>query len=215
MVSRKKQLRKKQWEEIDLTNFKLLPSAKPPFFHGSTVRKATQYLWNKKLRPTVLEQQENKCCICNWIPKNASELRRLHLHEIEIYDFENKVCHLIEIKLICRECHSFQHIGRTQSVLNKKQWEDLMQHFIKVNNCSPDVDFDLVLAKSLQSEGYFEAQRKLTSGMTIEERMKLAKEPVRFTINPGIPLAEELKMHLMKRELLYDGSDMKEDKEND
>jgi len=37
--------------------------------------------------------------------------------------------------------------------------------------------------------------------------MELAKKTVRFTINTEIPLAEELKMHLMKRELLYAGSD--------
>lgn len=45
-------------EEWDLTNFKLLPSAKPPMFHGNTVRKTvTDHLWRKKLRPAVLEQQ--------------------------------------------------------------------------------------------------------------------------------------------------------------
>ncbi|MBH0158678.1 hypothetical protein IHV10_20045 [Fictibacillus sp. 5RED26] len=215
MVSRKKQLRKKQWEELDLAKFKLLPSAKPPFFHGSTVRKAAQYFWNKKLRPAVLEQQENKCSICGWVPGKEEDIKRLHLHELENYDFQNKVCQLIEIKLICRDCHSLQHIGRTKSVLSKEQWENLMEHFIKVNGCSPDIDFDLVLAKSIKSEGHFEAQRKMTFEMTLEERMKLAKKTVRFTINPEIPLAEELKMHLMKRELLYAGSDMKEDKEND
>lgn len=64
---------------------------------------------------------------------------------------------------------------------------------LKVNKCSPDVDFDLVLAKSIQSEGHFEVQWKLTFGMTLEERMKLAKKPVRFTINPEISLAEEIK----------------------
>jgi len=206
MVSRKKQLRKKQWEELDLAKFKLLPSAKPPFFHGSTVRKAAQYFWNNKLRPAVLEQQENKCSICGWLPDKEENIKRLHLHESENYDFQNKVCHLIEVKLICRDCHSLQHIGRTNSVLSKEQWENLMQHFINVNGCSPDVDFDLVLAKSIQSEGHFEAQRKMTSGMTLEERMKLAKKPVRFTINPGIPLAEELKVQLSKRELLYEGN---------
>jgi hypothetical protein len=211
MLSRKKEFGE-QIKKIDLSGFKLLPSAKPPFFHGSTVRRNSQYLWSKKIRPAVLEQHEKKCSICGWIPENDTELKNLHLHEIESYDFENKVCHLIGIELICMKCHSLQHIGRTKSVLTKEQWEELMQHFVKVNGCSPETDFDLILAKALKREGKFQAQSKMSFGMKLEDILKSAEKPVRFTINPQIPFAEELEAHLMKKGLLYKGEDKKVDK---
>jgi hypothetical protein len=109
--------RKKKIEGLDITGFKLFPSAKPPLFHGSTVRRAvTDNLWRKKVRPVVLEQQGKKCTVCGWTPENDKGMRHLHLHEIEEYDSVNKVCHLIGIQLICRKCHSFQHIIRTELV---------------------------------------------------------------------------------------------------
>lgn len=195
--------RKKKLEELNLTGFKLLPSAKPPLFHGSTVRKTvSDTLWRKKIRPVVLEQQGKKCTVCGWTPENDMEMKRLHLHEIEDYDFANKVCHLIDIQLICEKCHSFQHIIRTKSVLTKEHWEDLMQHFVKVNGCSPEIrnDFDLVIAKALQAEQGYRDRLDISS---LRELAELAKRPVRFTINPHIPFAEELISQIKKKELLY------------
>ncbi|MEK4027019.1 MULTISPECIES: hypothetical protein [Bacillaceae] len=186
-------------EEWDLTNFKLLPSAKPPMFHGNTVRKTvTDHLWRKKLRPAVLEQQGKKCSICGWVPAAGKEMRHLHLHEIEEYDFANKVCHLIDIQLICRKCHSFQHIMRTQLVSTQEQWDDLMQHFIEVNGCSPDIadHFDLIIARALQLEGWLRL-------LPLQETMGLTPNPVRYTIHPHLPFAEELTKQIEKKGLLY------------
>lgn len=186
-------------KKLSLTDFKLLPSAKPLLFHGKTVRKTvTDHLWRKKLRPVILEQQERKCSICEWTPEADIEMRHLHLHEIEKYDFTNKVCHLIDIQLICRKCHSFQHIIRTQLVSTEEQWKDLMQHFIKVNGCSAEIidDFDLIIGKALQLEEYKET-------LSLEELKELERKPVRFTISPHIPFAEELQKQVEKKGLLY------------
>ena len=185
--------------KLSLTDFKLLPSAKPLLFHGSTVRKTvTDHLWRKKLRPVILEQQGKKCSICEWAPETDTDMRHLHLHEIEEYDFVNKVCHLIDIQLICRKCHSFQHIIRTQLVSTEEQWKDLMQHFIKVNGCSSEVinDLDVIIAKALQLEEYKET-------FSLEELRELERKPVRFTISPHIPFAKELQKQVEKKGLLY------------
>lgn len=189
-------MRIKEW---DITNFKLLPSAKPPIFHGNTVRKTvTDHLWRKKLRPVILEQQGKKCSICGWVPALEKEMRHLHLHEIEKYDLANKVCHLIDIQLICRKCHSFQHIMRTQLVSTQEQWNDLMQHFIEVNGCSPQVadNFDLIIAKALQLEGWLGLHHS-------QETIELTQNPVRYTINPHLPFAEELIKQIERKGLLY------------
>ncbi|MCM3789124.1 hypothetical protein M3221_11980 [Domibacillus indicus] len=196
--------RKKKSEELDITGFKLLPSAKPPLFHGYTVRKTvSSYFWGKKLRPFILEQQGKKCAVCGWTPKHETEMKRLHLHEIEKYDFDNKVCHLIDIQLICWKCHSFQHIVRTKSVSTKEQWEDLMLHFIRVNGCPAEIvnQFDLVVTKALQQE---DNSGKPLEARSLEEIFKLAKKPAKFTIHPSIPFAEELKKQIEKKGLLYE-----------
>lgn len=199
-----KTIRKKKLEELDITDFKLLPSAKPPLFHGYTVRKTvSSYFWGKKLRPFMLDQQGKKCTVCGWTPEHETEMKRLHLHEIEEYDFDNKVCHLIDIQLICWKCHSFQHIVRTKSVSTKEQWEDLMLHFIRVNGCPAEIanEFDLVVTKALQQENNREKPLRTQS---LEEMFELAAKPARFTINPSIPFAEELKKQIETKGLLYE-----------
>lgn len=194
--------RKKKINELDLTGFKLLPTAKPPLFHGSTVRNNVKYLWTKKVRPAVLEQQGKLCAVCGWKPGSEEEIKNLHLHEVEQYDFENKVCHLVEIQVICQKCHAFQHIMRTKSHSTEEQWQELMMHFVKVNDCSPDItdDFDLVIAKSMQGEKekfFYERPSSL------DEMRKLAEKPVRFIINSQIILAEEIIKGIEKKGLLY------------
>ena len=78
------------------------------------------YLWQKKIRPVVMEQLHKTCSICGWQPTTKEEERKLHLHEMEEYDYEKMVCHLIDIQLICAKCHAIQHIMRAQSVLTMK-----------------------------------------------------------------------------------------------
>lgn len=191
---RQEQIMIKNWE---LTNFKLLPSAKPPLFHGHTVRKTVSaHFWRTKLRPFILEQQGKSCSICGWAPKEKAEMRHLHLHEVEKYDFAEKVCHLIDIQLICRKCHAFHHIIRTEMVSTEKQWDDLMQHFVQVNSCSPDIikEFHQVAAKILQVEGFHRTE---------PQPLRKLSRPVRYTVHSSLPFAEELEKQIRKKGLLY------------
>ncbi|MFD1357659.1 hypothetical protein ACFQ4X_07050 [Fictibacillus halophilus] len=197
----KTRTQQKKLDKLDLSQFKLLPSAKPPLFHGSTIRKTAQYLWTKKIRPAVLDQYARTCSVCGWVPENETEIKRLHLHEIEEYDFKNKVCHLRGIELICLKCHSFHHIVRTKAVSTKEQWEDLMQHFIKVNDCSPAIieDFEWIISQSLQQDSNLQSRGE----MSWDELRDLADKPVSFTISPDVPFAEELTKTIANKRLLY------------
>ncbi|WP_046181181.1 hypothetical protein [Domibacillus tundrae] len=68
-----------------------------------------------------------------------------------------------------------------------------MQHFIRVNSCSPEIinELDLVIKKALQQESNWGKPLKPYS---LEEIYELAENPARFTIHSSIPFAEELKM---------------------
>ncbi len=207
-----KNFKEKQMEEM-IDSFKLLPTAKPPLFHYHTVRgNVSAYLWQKKIRPVVLEQLHKTCSICGWQPTIKAEERKLHLHEIEEYDYEHMVCHLIDIQLICAKCHAIQHIMRTQSVLTVKQWDDLMQHFVTVNGCSSDVlnDWEFIVTKSMQRD------KNLMTMPTLAERKELTKKTRRYTVASHIPFAEEMTKQLSQKGLLHHESfaeEVIEDKE--
>ena len=195
----RKKSKEKQIEEM-LDGFRLLPTAKPPLFHFHTVRgNVSAYLWQKKLRPVVLEQLQRTCSICGWQPTIKEEERKLHLHEIEEYDYENMVCHLIDIQLICVKCHALQHIMRTQSVLTAEKWDDLMQHFITVNGCSSDVldDWELIVTKSMQRD------KNLMTMPPLAEQKELTKKARRYTVANHLPFAEEMTKQLSKKGLLH------------
>ncbi|MCP3764621.1 hypothetical protein NLX67_19965 [Domibacillus sp. A3M-37] len=70
-----------------------------------------------------------------------------------------------------------------------------MLHFIHVNGCPAEIvnEFDLVVTKALQQENIREKPLKTQS---LEEMFELAAKPARFTINPSLPFAEELKKQL-------------------
>ncbi|WP_050184107.1 hypothetical protein [Domibacillus robiginosus] len=192
-------IHQERMQELDLTAFKLLPSAKPPLFHGHTVRKTvSSYFWRKKLRPFILEQQGNKCTVCGWRPAEEADIKHLHLHEVERYDFDHKVCHLLSIQLICRKCHAFHHIIRTEMVSTEEQWADLMAHFIHVNGCSPHIikKFDWITAKALQLEAHALKEKE-------KEIARLAKQPVRYTVHPAIPFSGEMENQIRRKGLLY------------
>lgn len=188
-------------ESLILSELKLLPNAKPGLFHNHTVRSNVKsYLWSKKVRPAVLELKGKSCSICGWSPKNEQELKKLHLHEIEVYDFHNMVCHLKDIEIICVKCHAFHHIARTKSVVTKEQWNDLLNHFIKVNGCTPKIvkywaQFEMRVFE-LENDKNKEQNIDLPFG-------EFLNRTVRYTISSHIPFANEMMNRLEKLGLLY------------
>lgn len=203
--------REKRWKDaeeyvanLDLSKFKLLPSVKPSLFHGHTVRKNVKdYIWSRKVRPVVLERGGKTCSVCGWIPKSEEEIRNLHLHEVEEYDFHNRVCHLKEIELICAKCHAFHHIARTRSYSTKEQWEDLLNHFIQVNGCDPkiaDCWNEFLMSIRLHRLEDDKDRDYSKDSPSLQEQMK---KMVRYTVSPHIPFANEMMDKLEKQGLLY------------
>ncbi|MED3972280.1 hypothetical protein COM86_12590 [Priestia megaterium] len=177
----------------DFSNFKLKVDWKPAPFRGHSVkRNISQSLWSK-IRKQILEERECKCRICGYEPDEAN-LRYLEMHEIERYDEDNLICTLEGIDLICKRCHAFHHLGFTFSRTTKEQFDELIQHFIKVNDCTEE-DF----------RNHFKAVRdkKFQKVPNIAEMIKADKEKrtVKYCITVDIPYKENVILQLKKKEL--------------
>ncbi|MBR9655000.1 MULTISPECIES: hypothetical protein [Bacillus] len=173
----------------DFTHFKLLPDWKPVIFHGHTIRSVvTRTLWNK-IRQHILKTYNYTCCICDFNATSNEEFRKLHVHEVEEYDFENLVCHLKGLQLICATCHSFHHFQRTIRVLNKEQLIHLENHFMRVNNCEKGILHKCVLKKQEQLKNLNTYLLKHTT--------------VTFTVNKDVPFYDEILKQLIKKNILF------------
>lgn len=92
--------------------------------------------WDK-LRNFVYARFDNRCAICKNIGK-------LHCHEKWIYDDVNHVQELSGFVALCEMCHHIKHVGLAGIMASRGQldYEDLIIHFMKVNNCSRDIFFE-------------------------------------------------------------------------
>jgi hypothetical protein len=111
------------------------------------------------------------------------------------------VCHLKDIELICVKCHAFHHIARTKAEVTKVQWDDLLCHFVKVNGCIPEIvdhwtQFEMRV---------FRVENEKFDGKynEIPPSRDLINKPVRYTINPHLPFANEMMKKLAEQGLLY------------
>ena len=174
----------------EFDHFVLKIEVKPVAFHGKTVRvNIPQSLWIK-IRREVLVNQNYKCSICSFEPEE-NEMRKLHVHEIERYDFENGVCELESLNLICVKCHAFHHMRRTQLTSTKEQMEDLISHFLEVN------DFDRIDYDIYKLQVSSEIRNK-------KNRSELMPDQIKFKVTGEIPYKKEVIAHLKKRELYID-----------
>lgn len=168
----------------EYSNFPLKITAKPPAFHGKTVRQnVTQSLW-RKLREKTLIQYDSTCSICGF---NSEEKRKLHVHEVEEYDLENGICELLDLNLICVKCHAFQHMGRTKMVSTKEQMNDLIQHFTEVNMCDR-IDYDILYLQVANDHAKYRHD-------------VLTFDKVRYRITGDIPLKKEVIIQLKEKDL--------------
>ncbi len=198
----------KRWKEgkelvetFNLSEFKLLPNAKPGLFHNSTVRSNVKYIWQKKVRPAVLELKGKSCSICGWKPENEQDIKNLQLHEVEEYDFDNMVCHLKDIVVVCGKCHSFHHIARTKSVTNKEQWYDLLRHFVTVNGCTTDI---VKYWPQFESRVFrLENEKTKKQYGELPPFRDLRNKTVCYSINAHIPFVNEMMRKLDEQGLLY------------
>ncbi|MFU2014784.1 hypothetical protein ACM6Q7_06855 [Peribacillus butanolivorans] len=175
----------------DFDHFVLKIESKPVAFHGKTVRvNIPRSLWTK-VRKEVLVNQNNECAICYYKPEE-NEMKRLHVHEIERYDFENGVCELEALNLICEKCHAFHHMGRTKLTTTKEQMDDLIRHFMDLNECDR-IDYD--------SYKLYASTQQLKNQ---KNRKEILTDKIKFKVTGEIPYKKEVIAHLKKKELYID-----------
>lgn len=178
----------------DFASYKLRIEWKPSAYHGQTVRNnLTQGLW-RRIRVKVLELNNNTCSICGYTTDDPKLLRRLHVHEIEEFGEKELLCNLQGLNLICADCHSLHHYGRSMTVFKKEDIEKMKQHFMKVNNCSEDDyrNFYLNVKKKYLDDAM--------NGEFIDVESEL-DSTVLYRIDGDIPYKEEAIQQLMDKGL--------------
>ena len=166
--------------------------------HGKTVRGSiSQHLWLKKIRPEILSEFNYKCSICRFEPEE-SERKKLHVHEIEEYDFDNGICELKGLELICSSCHSFHHLYRTYSVATKAQMDELISHFTRVNGIESG-DYHEYF-RLLQCSWRNESMKRI-DGMRNKVVLSDRDKKVMFRISCNMPYKEEVIKQLKKKDL--------------
>lgn len=90
-------------------------------------------MW-ESLRKNVYKKFKYKCAIC------MSE-GRLHAHEVWQYDDQSHLQSLVDIIALCTKCHAVKHIGYAgiQASEGKLNYENLVKHFMKINNCDRQI----------------------------------------------------------------------------
>jgi hypothetical protein len=90
----------------------------------------------REFRAKLVAVSKPGCAIC------GSRQGSLHAHEEwEYIEGKNSgVARLKCINLVCQDCHSIHHIGRTQRLLvegciTQATWDRLIGHFLRVNSC--------------------------------------------------------------------------------
>jgi hypothetical protein len=86
--------------------------------------------WDQ-IRHKVYADYRYRCGIC-------CDEGRLNCHEIWEYDDKRHVQRLIGFITLCDMCHHVKHIGLAGILAEegKLDYEKVIEHFIKVNNCS-------------------------------------------------------------------------------
>ncbi|MFJ7940925.1 hypothetical protein ACIQYG_20860 [Peribacillus sp. NPDC096622] len=178
----------------DFDHFVLKIEAKPVVFHGKTVKESIpKSLWTK-IRKEVLAIQNYKCSICSFKPEE-NEMRKLHVHEIERYDFENGVCELESLNLICVKCHAFHHMGRTSATATEEYMEELIEHFMDVNECDW-LDYESYKLSVMAEQSKNRKNRKAIS-----------PDQIKFKVTGDIPYKKEVIAHLKKKDLYAESNE--------
>ncbi|MGG2056321.1 hypothetical protein ABFY48_18405 [Lysinibacillus pakistanensis] len=160
----------------------------------------------EKIRSSVLEENNYECTICGYQPP-VEELEKLHVHEVEEYGEDELLCILKDLDLICINCHSWQHIGRTFSRLNNEQLNKLKLHFMNVNNCSED-DYKKYL-REFKFRKREAALKAIKDGVKMLGKNTVLDNLVLYRIEGDIPFKEEVTKQLANKGLyrFYDDED--------
>ncbi|EMA6344842.1 hypothetical protein U3450_003898 [Bacillus cytotoxicus] len=145
----------------------------------------------------MLETYDYTCSICGY--KGAPENARytIHVHEVEEYDFDNLVCHLRKLELVCVKCHNIHHFKRALQVLNQEQLIDLAEHFMKVNHCKSE---DLMQCYRIRQKQDMEFIQQCIENA--DARQNRGKR-ITFTVHEDVLFHDEIVKQLGKKGLLY------------
>ncbi|MFS0763924.1 HNH endonuclease [Peribacillus phoenicis] len=179
----------------DFSSFKLTIDWKSRIYNGQVVRNNISHTLWRKIRLQVLKQNNNTCQICGYSTNEKSELRNLHVHEIEEHHKDEFLVTLKELSLICKDCHSFQHIGRSLGVYDEIGKEKMIQHFMKVNNCTTD-DYEDYLnhLKEIKYDDHLIYRR-----LEFEHDFEL--DPIMFRIEGEIPYKDKVVHELTEKDM--------------
>jgi hypothetical protein len=106
----------------------LVPST---VWFSSLYRLMPRDAWDN-IRNGIIKEKGRKCQIC------GETEGTMNLHEIWEYDDVKHVQKLKGFILLCRMCHHIKHIGLAGILADegKLDYDELMKHFCKVNDCS-------------------------------------------------------------------------------
>jgi hypothetical protein len=106
----------------------LVPST---VWESSLYRLMPREIWNR-IRGHFIEENGRKCQVC------GETTGIMNLHEIWNYDDSKHIQKLKGFILLCKMCHHVKHIGLAGILAEegKLDYNEVMRHFCKVNNCS-------------------------------------------------------------------------------
>ncbi|MGP4078196.1 hypothetical protein [Halobacillus sp. K22] len=190
-----------------MQDFKLtIEIRKPSYAQNRTVRNSIpRSLWNS-VRNHVHEKNDFTCQICGFRDED-----KLQAHEVWEYDEGNFLLVLKDIQSLCKSCHDLKHIHHAVLRIKDRKKRDfvrqkLKKHFIRVNKCTEN-DFEKHYRNQLARSNEIPVNRSvedLLETRKLRERNDfLNLQNWQFKIGKNVPFANEIKLNLNKKDLLY------------
>lgn len=178
---------------------------KPSYAQKKTVRNTIpRSLWDA-VRSHVQEKNDYKCQICGY-----ADAEKLQAHEVWGYDEEKFLLILEDVQALCRMCHDLKHYFHValrikDEDLRKRVMNDLRDHFMKVNNCNQDVLKEHLRERKFKQTSTFRNMSADEMEAHIEREKFLKEQDWKFVIREEIPLSNEIKSVLKKKNRLFEG----------
>ena len=158
----------------------------------------------KDLRNLMIDKNNSTCKICGHKIENT---RALHVHEK--WMVEKNIVKLIDIELICSDCHACKHRnqfvsyqimeGANPLVYGIPRLDFLTIHLMRVNNVSKEVIY-AYRKKLLDNLNDFQMQRIIELSKNGSENK--VEDEYRYIIGENIPMKKEIEAVLKEKELL-------------
>jgi len=106
-------------EKLDVEKVRVLTQPiVPVILHGLNPRNLMKSSEWDKLKKQYREKANHHCMICQrYVSHSRGDW--LELHEVYEYDYENLIQKIVDFVSICKECHMFIHLGRTEALVSE------------------------------------------------------------------------------------------------